>query len=160
MNERMIDHLYHRTRIDAQITGTIALVAGMAVLALIIGSRFEPLHPSAQTFDFTRLVWVEAEGGWVDERKLIETGNFPPVTNRGPLEVRQIQPISISIVIVLGALAVAYFLYTAARRQTRLMNAVYANEPGTPYQRPWEEIRVTFWALDVVLLFILFYFIN
>jgi len=160
MNDKMLDHLYHRTRIDAQISGCIILVAGMAVLALTIGDRFEPLHPSARWIDYARLVWVEDGNDWVDERKLIDTGNFPPVSNRGPLEVREIQPISVSLVVVIGALASAYFLYTAARRQTRLMNSVFANEPGQPYQRPWEEIRVTFWAMNTVLAFILFYFVN
>jgi len=160
MNEKILDHIYHRTRVDAQITGTIVLVAGMAILALAAGDGFKPLQPGAEMFETARLVWVEDERGWVDEKKLIEAGNFPPVSNRGPLDVREIQPISVSIIVVVGALAVAYFLYAAARRQTRLMNAVYASEPNHPYQRPWEEIRVTFWALNVVLAFILFYFIS
>ncbi|MCB9849081.1 MAG: hypothetical protein H6817_00080 [Phycisphaerales bacterium] len=160
MDQKIVDHLYHRTRIDAQITGTIILVAGMGVLALLMGDHFKPLQPGAEMWDYSRLVWVEAERGWVVERKLIEAGNFPPVTNHGNLEVREIQPISVSIIVVLGTFAVSYFLYASARRQTRLMNAVYANDPGKPYQRPWEQIRITFWALNVVLVFIMFYFIT
>ena len=160
MQEKVLDHLYHRTRVDAQITGTIILVAGMAVLALAVGDRFKPLHPSARMFDYARLVWVEDQQGWVDEKKLIDTGNFPPQSNRGTLDEREIQPISVAVVVVIGVFAVAYFLYVPARRQTRLMNAVFAHEPGHPYQRPWNEIRVTFWALDAVLAFIMFYFIT
>lgn len=160
MNEKALDHQYHRSRVDAQITGNIMLVATLGVLAILIGDRFEPLHPSARVFETSRLVWVEEEDGWIDERKLIETGNFPPVSNRGPLEVREIQPISIAVMLIIGVFATAYFLYTAARRQTRLMNAVYSNDPAHPYQRPWEEIRITFWALDIALAFIVFYLIS
>ncbi|HRX85382.1 MAG TPA: hypothetical protein P5572_10225 [Phycisphaerae bacterium] len=160
MYEKALDHLYHRSRVDAQITGNIMLVGLLAVLAIAVGDRFEPMHPSAKLFDTSRLVWVENESGWIDERKLIETGNFPPASNHGTLDVREIQPISISIILAIGTFAAAYFLYTSARRQTRLMNAVYSNDPAHPYQRPWEEIRITFWALDIVLAFIVFYLIS
>ena len=42
MQDKMLDHLYHRTRVDAQITGNICLVAIMAILALTCGDKFEP----------------------------------------------------------------------------------------------------------------------
>jgi hypothetical protein len=74
--------------------------------------------------------------------------------------IREIYSISLSIMVVLSVAAVAYFIYRAARRQTRLLNAVYASEPSSPYQRPWEEIRVTFWALDATLAFIMFFFLT
>ncbi len=160
MQEKILDHIYHRTRVDAQITGSVLLVGLMAVLAVTIGDRFEPLHPGANLFESAWLVWVEHDQTWVTQSRLLESGNFPPPDNQGPLITREIAPISISMIVVLGALAAAFFNYLCARRQTRLLNSVYANEPNPPYQRPWREIRMTFWALDLVLAFILFYLIS
>ncbi len=171
MRDKMLDHLYHRSRVDAQITGNICLVAIVGVLALTLGEQFEPFRYGANWFEPVRLVWVETmadsdvrntanqtgRGTWVLEQTLHVAGNFPPAQNRGPLFVRVIRPVSLSVVLVIGTLAIAYFIYASARRQTRLMNAVFANDSDMPYQRRWEEIRVTFWALDVTLAFILFF---
>ncbi len=168
MQEKMLDHLYHRTRVDAQITGNICLVAIMAILALTCGDKFEPFRFGANWLEPVRLAWVEGtpdpinqnvfiKGSWVLEKTLVRAGNFPPTTNKGPLDVREIQPISLSLVLTIGVFTIAYFIYASARRQTRLMNAVYANEGAPPYQRSWESIRITFWALDITLAFIMFF---
>jgi hypothetical protein len=54
-------------------------------------------------------------------------------------------------------LAAAFFIYRAARRQVYLLKKVYeGHDEQRPYERDWPEIRVTFWALDIVLLFLLF----
>lgn len=156
MDAKYLDHSYHRSRVDAHISGMIGLVALIAVLALTIGHEFKPFQPGAEWLEPVRLVWVESEGGWMPQRKLVELGNYPPATNRGPLQTHDIQPIVVSIVIILGTLAASYFVYRCARRQTSLMNSVFTD--GAAYQRPWEEIRVTFWGLNVTLLFILFFF--
>jgi len=62
-------------------------------------------------------------------------------------------------VLVVGVAAICYFIYSCARRQARLMTSVFGSEEHRPYDRPWEEIRVTFWALDVAMAFILFFFL-
>jgi hypothetical protein len=160
MDHRLIDHFYHRSRVDAHITGNILLVATVGVLALVAGERFKPFNYGAALFEPVRLVWVERSQDWVRESTLRQSNNFPPQDNRGPADVREICPISYSIVLVLGVGAIAYFIYTCARRQARLMNSVFsASDENRPYDRPWEEIRVTFWALDVALAFILFFFL-
>jgi hypothetical protein len=77
-----------------------------------------------------------------------------------PVITKELYPGVYSLVVVLGSLFAAYFLYRCARRQARLMLAAYpANDPNRPYDRPWSEIRVTFWALFVVLLGVLFLFL-
>lgn len=159
MNDKMLDHIYHRTRVDAHITGNILLVATVAVLALTIGDRFRPFRYGARWIEPVRLVWLE-EGDWVLESSLVQADNFPPAQNNGPVEVREIQPITTSLVLTVGILAIAFFIYRCARRQAMLLNAVFANEPNKPYERTWEELRVTFWALDAVLIFALILFLK
>ena len=152
------DHDYHRSRVDAHITGSVLFVALMAILGLTIGDKFRPFHYGASWLEPARLIWVEQDQGWTTEAKLVELGTYPPAGNQGPVVTADIYPIVLSVVVTLGSIAIAYFIYAAARRQTRLMLAVYADAPDRPYQRPWSEIRVTFWALDLLLLFILFFF--
>ncbi len=156
---RLEDHNYHRSRVDAHITGNIVFVAAMVVMALLIGDQFKPFQHGAKWLDPVRLVWVERDQDWVAESILVDSATFPPVDNTGPVITVMIYPIVLSAVLVLGSLAIAYFIYTAARRQTRLMHDVYAGAADRPYDRPWNEIRVTFWALDVALLFALFLFL-
>jgi hypothetical protein len=155
MTRKDLDHYYHRSRVDAHISGNIAFVAVVAVLALTVGERFKPFQHGARMLEPSRLVWLEREQAWFPERILVDRNDFPPALNRGELCTREIYPISLSIVFVMGCLAVAGFIYACARRQTYLMSAVFADQPDMAYQRPWREVRVTFWALDVVLLFVL-----
>jgi hypothetical protein len=62
-------------------------------------------------------------------------------------------------VVVFASVMASLFLYSCARRQTYLMNSVYAeDDENRPYDRPWAEVRVTFWALFLVLLGVLFLF--
>jgi hypothetical protein len=61
---------------------------------------------------------------------------------------------------VVGSLAAALFIYRCAHRQAGLMIALFGTGPDAPYQRPWCEIRVTFWALDIATLFVLFFFLS
>lgn len=159
MQDKMADHLYHRGRVDSHITGNIILVATVAILALTIGDRFKPFRYGAEWFEPVRLVWMEEQRAWMLEPSLVRDGNYPPAENNGPVVLKEIYPISLSIVLGIGVLAIAYFIYTCARRQTLLMNQVFADETDKPYERPWREIRVTFWALDVVLAFIIFFFL-
>ena len=72
---------------------------------------------------------------------------------------KEIYPRCYSIVVVIGSLGAVLFLYRAARRQAFLMLSVYGEEENRPYQRSWGEIRVTFWALLIVLLGALFLFL-
>lgn len=160
MNDKLLDHIYHRTRVDAHITGNILLVAVMAILALTLGAKFQPFRYGAKWLEPVRLVWIEDQQGWALESSLVAGNNFPPAQNRGPVDIREIYPISVSVMLAVGVVAIAYFIYRCARRQTRLMNSVFANEPMRPYERPWEEIRVTFWALNATLAFILFFFLS
>jgi hypothetical protein len=145
--------------VDAHITGNILLVALVATMALLTGSKFKPFRFGAEWFEPVRLVWVEEGEQWVLERTLVQTGNFPPASNKGPVAVQEIYPISLSLVLGIGIAVIAYFIYTCAKRQTQLMVSVFAGEADRPYDRPWDEIRVTFWALDVALAFIVFFFL-
>jgi len=153
--DKQLDHIYHRSRIDAQIAGMIMLVAIMAILGLTIGNKFAPFRLGARMLEPVRYVWVEQEYDWVTEHTLVRSGTFPPVDNKGNIEIREIYPQVVSIVLCLSVLTIAGFIYTCARRQTHLMNQIYADDPDRPYYRPWSEIRVTFWALDAALLFVL-----
>jgi hypothetical protein len=75
------------------------------------------------------------------------------------LVTKEIYPVSYSVVVVFASVMASLFLYSCARRQTYLMNSVYAeDDESRPYDRPWKEIRVTFWALFLVLLGVLFLF--
>jgi len=160
MTTQQLNHAYHRGRVDVHIQGAIAFTVMMAVLALIIGDKFEPFHPGVRLLQPVQLIWAEEEQGWVSQSTLIASGNFPPAGNRGPVLLREIYPACLSIMLVIGTLAVAYFLYVCARRQTRLMLEACRNDPDPPYQRAWKELRVTFWALNVALAFVLFFFLS
>lgn len=153
--DRQLDHIYHRSRIDAQITGMIALVAVMAVMSLTIGHKFAPFKLGAKMLEPVRYVWLEREHEWVTEQKLVETEQFPPIGNKGNIEIREIYPKVVSIVLFISVMAISGFIYKCAHRQTRLMNQVYADVPDRPYYRPWSEIRITFWALNFALLFVM-----
>lgn len=152
---KQLDLNYHRSRIDAQITGMIALVAVMAILALTIGHKFAPFKLGAKMLEPVRYVWIEQEHDWVTEWALVQTGTFPPPENKGDIEIREIYPKVVSIVLFISVMAISAFIYTCARRQTRLMNQVYDDETDRPYYRPWEDIRITFWALNFALLFVM-----
>ena len=87
-------------------------------------------------------------------------GTTVATRSHGPFITKELHPGVYSLVVVLGSMFAAYFLYRCARRQARLMLAAYpANDPNRPYDRPWSEIRVTFWAMFVVLLGVLFLFL-
>jgi len=87
-------------------------------------------------------------------------GTTVATRSHGPVITKELYPGVYSLVVVLGSMFAAYFLYRCARRQARLMLAAYpANDPNRPYDRPWSEIRVTFWGLFVVLLGVLFLFL-
>ncbi|MBN1514453.1 MAG: hypothetical protein JXB13_20730 [Phycisphaerae bacterium] len=80
--------------------------------------------------------------------------------SHSPIITKELYPGVYSLVVVLGSLFAAYFLYRCAQRQARLMLSVYpASDPKRPYDRPWSEIRITFWALFVVLIGVLFLFL-
>ena len=158
MTVKVFDQAYHRSRVDVQIQGSIFFVMGIGVLALLIGDRFQPFHPGARWTESTHLVWLEQEQDWATEAQLVRSKNYPPSVNTGPLVRKTIYPIRDCVILVLGCVLTAAFTYTCAKRQAALMNAVFRGEVDQPYQRPWEDIRVTFWALDIALLFILFFF--
>ncbi|HNO79616.1 MAG TPA: hypothetical protein PKN33_16320 [Phycisphaerae bacterium] len=153
--DKQLDHIYHRSRIDAHITGMIILVTLMAILSLTIGPKFAPFKVGARMLDSVRYVWVEADQEWVTEHTLVRSGTFPPIGNRGETDIREVYPKVVSLVLFIGVMAVSGFIYKCARRQTRLMNQIYADDPDRPYYRPWSEIRITFWALNFVLLFVM-----
>lgn len=153
--DKQLDHIYHRSRIDAQITGMILLVAVVAILALTIGDKFAPFKVGAKMLEPVRFVWVEMEYEWVTERTLVQTGTFPPMDNKGNIDIREIHPQVVCIVLFLSVMAISGFIYKCARRQTALMNQIYADDPERPYYRPWSEIRITFWALNFALLFVM-----
>lgn len=153
--DKQLDHIYHRSRIDAQITGMIALVAVMAILSLTIGPKFAPFKVGASMLEPVRFVWVEVEQEWVSEYTLVQTKTFPPIGNMGNIDIREVYPKVVSIVLFISVMAISGFIYKCARRQTRLMNEIYADDPDRPYFRPWSEIRITFWALNFALLFVM-----
>ncbi len=152
---KQLDHLYHRSRIDAHITGMIVLVVLMAILSLTIGPKFAPFKVGAKLLEPVRFVWVEVEQDWVTEYALVQTGTFPPIGNKGNIDIREVYPKVVSLVLFIGVMAVSAFIYKCARRQTRLMNQIYVDDPERPYFRSWSEIRITFWALNFVLLFVM-----
>jgi len=154
-----LDHAYHRSRVDAHINGQIILVGVVAFFAFTAGGKFQPLQHGARLWEPTRMVWVERQQSWMPEQKLIELNDFPPTGNVGPIVVQEIYPISVTVAVVIGVLVCSYFVYRCARRQTRLMNSVFGNARDDVYQRGWKDIRVTFWALNVALLFALFFLI-
>ena len=160
MTPQEMNHAYHRSRVDVHIQGAIWFTVAMAVLALAVGDKFRPFHPGARLLEPVQLVWAEEEQGWVAQSTLIASGDYPPVRNKGPVLLQETYPTCISIMLVVGALAVAYFLYVCARRQTKLMLDACKDDPDPPYQRTWQELRVTFWALDIALAFILFFFLS
>ncbi len=153
--DKQLDHIYHRSRIDAQITGMIVLVATVAILAITVGPKFAPFKVGAKLLQPVRYVWVEMEHDWVTEFTLVQSGTFPPYDNKGNVDIREVYPQVVSIVLFIGVMAVSGFIYKCARRQTRLMNQIYADESDQPYYRPWSDIRITFWALNFALLFVL-----
>ena len=161
MDHKHLDHAYHRSRVDAHIGGQIVLVTIVAILALTLSERFQPFADGADWWQPVRMVWLEKQQSWLPERTLIDTHDFPPSQNLSSTIVSNVlYPRSTCAVLVIGVLAVAYFSYRCARRQTRLMNSVFADQGGAAYQRPWEEIRVTFWALQATLLFLLFFMMR
>ena len=84
----------------------------------------------------------------------------PMAFQPAPVITKEIYAGSYSVVVVLAALGAAYFLYGCARRQAYLMLSVYGeDDKDRPYDRPWEEVRVTFWALFCVLVGVLFLFV-
>lgn len=161
MDQKHLDHAYHRSRVDAQILGMITLVTIVAVLALTLSDRFQPFEPGAKWWEPVRLIWLEKQQSWLPEKTLIDTNDFPPSQNlSNVITAQQIYPRSTCLVLVIGVLAVAHFTYRCARRQTNLMNSVFGDHASASYQRPWEEIRVTFWALNATLLFLLFFMMR
>ncbi len=153
--DKQLDHIYHRSRIDAQITGMIVLVGIMAILSLTVGPKFAPFKIGAKLLQPQRYVWVEMEQEWVTENTLVNTGTFPPIENKGAVDIREVYPQVVSLVLFISVMAISGFVYKCARRQTRLMNQIYADDPDRPYYRPWSEIRITFWALNFALLFVM-----
>jgi hypothetical protein len=235
MDSKLIDHAYHRSRIDAHIAGAIFFAASVVVLAFLVGDKFKPFQEGAQPWSSTLLVWDAKTDAWIAAKQMWLAGEFhthgdqymltpmrPPVspaTFRKPpkgmettdvsegtagtegqnpasasgaeenpsggavqapppapspgqylitrvgdeasavLVTKEIYPSSYSIVVVFASVMASLFLYSCARRQTYLMNSVYAeDDEDRPYDRPWAEIRVTFWALFLVLLGALFLF--
>lgn len=161
MDQKYLDHAYHRSRIDAHIGGLIMLVTIVAILALTLSEKFQPFEPGADWWEPVRQVWMEKEQSWLPEAKLIEVNNFPPAGNRNAvLTTRNIYARSTCLILIIGTLAVFYFSYQCAKRQTTLMNSVFVDQGDGAYQRPWSEIRVTFWALGATLLFLLLFMMR
>ncbi len=157
MNTKESIHAYHRSRVDAQIGGAIAFILLLLVLAFLVGDKFQPFQQGVDAWSSTLLVWQSDSNAWIPARtaRLSEWGS----SMERPLIWKEIHPRSYSVVVFIGSLVAAFFLYTCAHRQATLMLSVYGeNEENHPYDRPWKEIRVTFWALFIVLLGVLFLF--
>lgn len=239
MDSKIIDHAYHRSRVDAHIAGAIFFAVAVGVLAFLVGDKFKPFQEGAEPWSSTLLVWDAKTDAWIPAKQMWLAGQFQargdqyvltpmrapvsPATFRKPpahldetdvsagtggaegegphpdtsggtatqgnpsggavqanqpspgtgqylitrvgdesssvLVTNEIYPISYSIVVVFASVMASLFLYSCARRQTYLMNSVYAeDDENRPYDRPWSEVRVTFWALFLVLLGVLFLF--
>ena len=157
MDAKARDHAYHRSRVDAQIGGSIGFVLLMLALALLVGDKFQPLQQGADPWSSTLLVWQANTNAWIPLQTALQSQ--PDLGASRAMVTKEIYPGSYFGVVALGSLGAAYFLYSCARRQARLMAAVYApDDPQRPYDRPWSEVRVTFWGLFAVLLGVLFLF--
>jgi hypothetical protein len=164
--------------------GVLAFLAGDQFKPFQQGARFWSPTPLVWTPE-TRL-WQPAEQLWETAEELDESEKYviAPVVDEGRrpqslLEggeymitkvspspsgerfVREIHPISYSILFVLGSLLVWSYLYMCARRQAQRMAlaAPAGIDAPRPYDRPWSEIRWTFRALLLVLLVELFLFL-
>ena len=176
MDTKALDHAYHRSRVDSHIGGSIVFIFIVVGLAFIVGDKFKPFQEGADIWASTLLVWQADTNAWVPaypnvlselsapskKYKLTKEGDTLTLAanDAAQLITRQVYPRSYSLVVTLGSLIAAFYLYGCARRQTYLMNAVYSeDDEDRPYDRPWEEVRITFWALFVVLLGALFLFL-
>jgi len=252
MDSKLLNHAYHRSRVDAHISLSIGLVMFMVVLAFLAGDKFRPFQQGANFWSPTLLVWNPETDAWVPLRWLRQVGGLqketdtyhvisppgpeasatqgdvtapgdlpdssddtddpesaqpeeeaaavgagsatadeptddeeweaeamePKPSDEGALKyivnkvghrpdptlqaviTMEIHPTSYSVVFVFAVLAGSWFLYRCARRQAMLMLSVYHEEDeNRPYDRPWEEIRVTFWGLLLVLLAAVFLFL-
>lgn len=161
MDQKYLDHAYHRSRVDAHIGGLILLVTIVAIFALTLSEKFQPFEPSVDWWEPVRQVWIERQQSWLPESKLIELKDFPPSSNINKvMTIRTVYPRSTCLILAIGVLAVFYFSYRCAKRQTMLMNSVFVEQGNGAYQRPWAEIRVTFWALGATLLFLLLFMMR
>ena len=157
MNAKERDHAYHRSRVDAHIGGSIVFVLLMLALAFLVGDKFKPFQQGADMWSSTLLVWRPETNAWMPIHPTI-LSELTADPHRLMI-TKEIHPRSYSVVVVLGSLGAALFLWRCAYRQARLMLSVYdENDENRPYDRPWEEIRITFWALFIVLFGVLFLF--
>ncbi|MCP4593870.1 MAG: hypothetical protein GY842_24310 [bacterium] len=158
MDRKMLDHSYHRSRVDAQMGGGIAFILLMLALSFLVGDKFKLFQQGAENWTSTLLVWDTNTKSWMPVHATTisdwESGTGKPILTK------EIHPRSFSLVVVLGSLVAAYFLYACARRQARLMRSVYdEDDSSAPYDRQWGELRVTFWGMFIVLLGTLFLFV-
>jgi hypothetical protein len=162
MDTRCSDHAYHRSRVDAHIAGSVILILFMGGMAFLVGDKFQPFVDGSEMWRPTVLAWHAEANAWIPAVDMARELDAPvgSATGKGQLCItKEIYPQSYSLVLGLSGLIASLFLYLAARRQTRLMLAsLERNAPDRPYDRTWEEIRVTFWALFLVLLGVLFVF--
>jgi hypothetical protein len=193
MDPRLLDHAYHRSRVDANLQGTVAFAVLIAAMAFIIGDKFKPFVQGVGLWSTTSLVWTPetriwqpAEQLWTTDEVLDQRDRYvitpvlePTADNDSPQVptgeyvvtradpggsgrrlVREVYPISYSGLLVIGTLLVWAYFYTCARRQAdRMLRAAAECKSLRPYDRPWTEIRGTFWALLGVLLVELFLFL-
>ena len=157
MDTKALNHAYHRSRVDAHMSGSAALILLMLVFAFVGGDRFKPFQQGADMWSSTLLAWHAETNAWIPITSVLQSN--PDAIATGQMITKEIYPRCYSVVVILGSLVAAFFVYGCAARQTRLMRSVYdADDKSRPYDRPWSEIRVTFWAMFAILLGVLFLF--